>query len=1608
MAHEGHRLFGTQYSRVMPARFLLIGFLLAFAPLHGQQFLRITCDSTCLPAFSAIPDDVVVTCEEEFPGFEIPAATACPESPVANTPHVELDATSVTAHDAETALGEGVDWALWLGGFQAMGHGASDYFHPFGGGMTFEQYANGTARLHGEIVNDTDPDQRFEVDLFLEAQSDYDQWTALGRLPKDDLGLGAYVDWSYYEMVDTLSRLIGRGDFEGDMLYLDHMPFSKLFGFQVGENGANNRNTNHGISGWFWYRGIIAGQDVTGTGDVNADLTNPTETGSTCPIVETLHRVAMAWSDCGHHVYEQTLERIDEEAPMFIDLPPLESASCTDLPDTADISAFAVFDACGSALTLSNVDSVAGEPCNQVAYRTWTLTDACGNSTDTMQSVALVDTTGPTFFLEDTTIVCDAWDNYEPFVPEFEDDCSPADSVTWSFADTVTSGFYPFYFTLDRVYTATDLCGNETEQTMTISVIDTVAPTWIFLPPDTTILCDNWEDYTIVQPIVEDNCDPNPEGPGGGGATDTTITEGDCFGEFFVELTFEFADMSGNTITYVQVISAVDTVPPTFPFVPGDTTIACSEDWPQPEDGAEWMATAEDNFCPFDVVWNDSIVPGNCLGTDTLFRVFTAIDDCGNTTDSLQVITRIDTLGPEWTTIPMDTAIACGADLPELDLGALDNCGTVDSTWLTVDTLDIAFGDPVSTGFESCNLGGFVATGGSISISNDAYDGSCALSMVHAAGEPAHNFYPEDIMAGRGTYTVMARADGFISDNMIKLLAGDDEDDAALEIALRPLGTDNPGIEVMGYGVDVATDAAMQQGEWYQVKVVLAEAELTLFIDSVSVLVVDLPDGLPEQGRFKLAAAYAGSYDDMAYMPENPCPVVERYAQTIHALDDCGNLSTAVQIVDVIDTVAPFFTLPEDTALVCDNWDEYEAFEPEVIDDCTGMEGTSWSYVDVIDSGTYPVDFIMSRIYTGSDACGNSRMDTMVITVVDTTPPTLFTLFPIDTVISCETWDAEYPPLPPPSCEDNCDTTDCIGGDPVFDTVPGDCPGNFTILVTYEFSDGSGNTVTYAQTIMAVDTTPPTWTYFPPDTTLDCSEPFPAVTDSSIWAPIVTDNFCPDGFSCADSIVAGPCLGVDTLFRVCTAIDSCGNDTMRTQTIVRIDTVAPVIDESSIPEPVTIQCMEMLPLDVPTATDACSPVTLTETADTTDGDGLCFGGVVVTRTFTFSDDCGNESMATQLVTIVDTLAPEFDEASLPVGETLYCEETMPTCADFDVLAFDTCCETEVTCEETTDPTECPGTFTLHLNYTATDENGNAAFHTTTYDVVDTIGPVLFDPLPNDTIIDCDVSSVDDTPTLDSTAFTVVDGCNPWSFSVETEIEGEDENPCSFTRYDTYLFTDCNGNVTEFVHVLAVQDTTGPEIGGLGELFLDCPQEIDDFDVNAPLSSWSGGPEVQDNCTNLNDIQAEYEDVVTVSVDATHFTMVRTWTFTDQCANATVIEQQIVVDEPELILPNAFSPAGASLGNDINDRYVIPNMAITETDEGAVPPCFWGGDEQTLYFQVFNRWGTRVYASEPGSYYQNDWDGRNDDGQPLVNGTYFVLLQTAYKQYGVYVDLRNDE
>ena len=97
-------------------------------------------------------------------------------------------------------------------------------------------------------------------------------------------------------------------------------------------------------------------------------------------------------------------------------------------------------------------------PGNYTINRTWTATDACGNTTTHNQTVTVQDTTAPTFNEElpaDITAQCDN-------VPEEQtltaaDNCGDA---TVAFNETTTDGDCPGNYTINRTWTATDACGN--------------------------------------------------------------------------------------------------------------------------------------------------------------------------------------------------------------------------------------------------------------------------------------------------------------------------------------------------------------------------------------------------------------------------------------------------------------------------------------------------------------------------------------------------------------------------------------------------------------------------------------------------------------------------------------------------------------------------------------------------------------------------------------------------------------------------------------------------------------------------------------------------------------------------------------------------------------------------------------------------------------------------------------------------------------------------------------------------------------------------------------------------------------------------------------------
>ena len=997
----------------------------------------------------------------------------------------------------------------------------------------------------------------------------------------------------------------------------------------------------------------------------------------------TVERTYTFMDDCGNSSSQtQTITVYDDVAPTGSGEVEVQ-IECSDYPDNTIYITGS--DDCGS-VTITFEDSQTSGGCVQptgMYARLYTITDECGNSSNFEQYIRLVDTTAPVISAPaDYTAECDEELTYE--AATVSDNCDSAVSMTMS-TDTIP-GNCPQNFTIKRTWTATDDCDNSSTATQMITVQDTTAPV-LSIPSDYTAECS--EDHPLESATATDNC----------GMVNITVqtdtVAGACAQAYTVTRAFTATDECGNASSATQTITIVDTTAPSFnEELPMDMTVEC--------DNVPDMVTltATDNCQGVMVTPSSSIAPGNCPGNYTISRSWSVSDDCGNTSSHTQTITVQDTTAPELT-VPADYTIECSEELILDDAEASDNCGEVNVT--VQEEIVTQAPSPAAAyfnDFEGCSLDGFVATGGSISITSNAYEGSCAVYMTHYAGQVPHNFYPEDMMFGLGTYEVMARADGFISDNIMRVFAGDDYNSPALNVAVLPQNTDNPGVHVTGFGVDIHLGApAVSQDQWFKVTLEVLSTGSRLLINDAEIVSFDTPADLPDAGRYKLAAVYQGTYDNMSFVPENEnngCPQNYDLVRTFTATDDCGNSTTKVQTITVQDTTAPVIDAQEEVFIACADYDPSESFA-SATDNC-GLVTLTWEDSEasggcVLPTGRY------TRLYTATDECGNTSTYEQMLTLTDDIAPT-FDSVPADYTVECSD-DITYADA---TASDNCSGVTVTVEE---ETVAGSCPHNYQIKRTFTATDNCDNTTEAVQWITVQDTTAPELTV-PASYTVECSDEMP-MDDA-----MATDNCGEVTIEEVQSIVPGSCAGDYQIVRSFTATDECGNESTGTQTIVVTDTTSPVF--TFVPADYTAECSDDHPMETPVVTDNCGEVTLLEETETTQGN--CTGDYTITRTFTASDDCGNETVAVQVISIVDTTCPVL---TIPADYTVECDSEVTY---EDASAVDNC--GTATLELTTDTilTDCDQVYSIVRTFTATDDCGNSCSESQTISVVDTTAPTI--------------------------------------------------------------------------------------------------------------------------------------------------------------------------------------------------------------------------------------------------------------------------------------------
>jgi gliding motility-associated-like protein len=244
--------------------------------------------------------------------------------------------------------------------------------------------------------------------------------------------------------------------------------------------------------------------------------------------------------------------------------------------------------------------------------------------------------------------------------------------------DVTTNGQCAGSYSVTRTWTATDACGNTATTSQTINVVDTTAPVIATLPEASTISCPATPEFT--QATATDEC--------GSALTLTSedvTTNGQCAGSYSVTRTWTATDACGNTATTSQTINVVDTTAPVIAILPEASTISCSA---TPE---FTQATATDECgSAVTLTFEDATTNGQCAGSYSITRTWTATDACENAATASQTINIQDTTGPTTTTEFNATIdVNCDAIPVKPELVFIDNCSTATLITYTEEKINI-------------------------------------------------------------------------------------------------------------------------------------------------------------------------------------------------------------------------------------------------------------------------------------------------------------------------------------------------------------------------------------------------------------------------------------------------------------------------------------------------------------------------------------------------------------------------------------------------------------------------------------------------------------------------------------------------------------------------------------------------------------------------------------------------------------------------------------------------------------------------------------------------------------------------------------------------------
>jgi len=482
--------------------------------------------------------------------------------------------------------------------------------------------------------------------------------------------------------------------------------------------------------------------------------------------------------------------------------------------------------------------------------------------------------------------------------------------------------------------------------------------------------------------------------------------------------------------------------------------------------------------------------------------------------------------------------------------------------------------------------------------------------------------------------------------------------------------------------------------------------------------------------------------------------------------------------------------------------------------------------------------------------------------------------------------------------------------------------GSSTVIWTA--IDNSGNSASAIQQISIIDTTPPI-IHSVPDITVEAVVPYDNIIElqepsaDDLLGVISITNDAPEFFPIGETIVTW------------TATDVGGNTANIEQKITVVDTIFPTLQ---VPADVVIEATSLdqneVNLGEATSTDNGEIVSITNDAP----EFFPIGETVVT--WTTIDSSNNFSSLTQLVSVIDTTAPE-----ILVLEDITLEASS---VDENIVNLDSPIVSDI--QDAIIYIIAPDVFPVGettVTWTATDTSGNSASATQTVTIVDTKKPGLSIPQ-------------DQTVEASSLEGTLVEIGQAEAHDITGISSIVHDAPNAFPLGSTLIAwtaTDNHNNITTAYQRITVVDTTTP--------IITSPQDIV-TEVIDPTMNYIGLGELSvadsvgiESVTNDKPIIFPFGSTTI------------TWTVTDTSGNISQATQVVtLVDtvDPEIFAPSDIVAEATSLSGtmiELGEATAHDVMGIASVTE--YPPRFFVLGETTVTWTATDTSGNSASATQ---------------------------------------------